>query len=107
MKSDKLREKCIKLFLVLNNYTQISEITNYSRQYITNLIKDDERIKEYLNKKIVKVYKFKNSTRMKVPISTDFLVKIGIDKNSKKDEYVEINIDEKAKEIIIKKKEKM
>lgn len=102
-----LKEECIKLFLDGKNYIEIAELTNHSRNYIANLIRDDNRVKEKLNTRIVKVYKLKNSTRMKIPISTDFLSKIGISKDNNKDEYVEINLDEKNKTITIKKKNDM
>lgn len=107
MEKENLKEECVKLFLAGKNYTEIAKLTNYSRSYIANLIKDDNRVKEKLNTKTVKVYKLKNSTRMKIPISTDFLSKIGIDKDNKKEEYVEINLDEKNKSIIIKKNNNM
>lgn len=104
MEKKELKEKCIKMFLSGKNYTEIAKLTGYSRQYVTDLIKDDERVKEKLNTKIIKVYKMKNSTRMKIPVNTDFLNKIGISKDKRKDEYVEIKLDEKNKTITIKKK---
>ena len=104
MEKEELKEKCIKLFLEGKNYTEIAKLTNRSRQYVTKLIKDDERVKEKLNTKIVKVYKMKNNTRMKIPLSTYFLNKIGIDSNTAKNEYVEVRLDEKNKTIPIKKK---
>ena len=104
MEKKELKEKCIKMFLSGKNYTEIAKLTGYSRQYVTDLIKDDERVKEKLNTKIIKVYKMKNSTRMKIPVNTDFLNKIGISKDKIKDEYVEIKLDEKNKTITIKKK---
>ena len=102
MKRD-LKEKCIQLFLEGKNYTEIAKLTNCSRQYVSNLIKDDKRVKEKLNKKIIKVNKLKNTTRLKISISTDFLSKIGITKDYKKDDFVEISVNEKTKTITIKK----
>lgn len=107
MEEKKLKEKCIELFISGKNYTEIAKLTNHSRNYIANLIKNDERVKEKLNNRTVKVYKLKNSTRMKIPINTDFLSKIGISKDNNKDEYVEINLDEENKTITIKKKNDM
>lgn len=102
MKRD-LKEKCVQLFLKGKNYTEIAKLTNCSRQYVSNLIKDDKRVKEKLNKKIIKVNKLKNTTRLKISISTDFLSKIGITKDYKKDDFVEISVNEKTKTITIKK----
>lgn len=102
MKRD-LKEKCIQLFLEGKNYTEIAKLTNCSRQYVSNLIKDDKRVKEKLNKKIIKVNKLKNTTRLKISINTDFLSKIGITKDYKKDDFVEISVNEKTKTITIKK----
>lgn len=102
MKRD-LKEKCVQLFLEGKNYTEIAKLTNCSRQYVSNLIKDDKRVKEKLNKKIIKVNKLKNTTRLKISISTDFLSKIGITKDYKKDDFVEISVNEKTKTITIKK----
>ena len=107
MNKEKLKEQCVQMFLEGKNYTEIAKLTNRSRQYIASLIKDDERVKEKLNTRTVKVYKLKNSTRMKISISTDFLSKIGISKDNNKDEYVEINLDEENKTITIKKKNDM
>lgn len=104
MEKEDLKEQCIQMFLEGKNYTEIAKLTNRSRNYITELIKDDKRVREKSNKRTVKVYKFKNTTRMKIPISTDFLSKIGISKDYKEDEYVEIKLDENNKIITIKKK---
>lgn len=102
---EKLKEQCVQMFLEGKTYTEIAKLTNRSRQYITSLIKDDERVKERLNKKIIKVSKLKNTTRLKISINTEFLKKIGISKDTNRDDYVEISVDEKTKTIIIKKKD--
>lgn len=107
MEKENLKEECIELFLDGKSYTEIAKLTNHSRNYIANLIRDDNRVKEKLNTRTVKVYKLKNCTRMKISISTDFLSKIGISKDNNKDEYVEINLDEENKTITIKKKNDM
>lgn len=104
MDKEELKEECIKLFLEGKNYTEIAKNTGYSRQYITELIKDDKRVKKKLNKRTVKVYKLKNRARANISIGVDFLNKIGISKDFKKNDYVEVKVDEKNKIITIKKK---
>lgn len=103
MEKEDLKRKSIQLFLDGHNYTEIAKLTGYSRQYISNLIKDDERVKEKLNKRIVKVYKYKNVTKATIPIGVDFLREIGIDSKSNNDDYVEIQLNKKDKTITIKK----
>lgn len=107
MKKEELKEKCVNLFLEGKNYTEIAKLTGYSRQYISKLIKEDERVKERLNKKIIKVNKLKNSSRFKLSLSTEFLSKIGISKDYKKSDYIEIKLNEKSKTITIKKQKKI
>lgn len=104
MEKEDFKEECIQLFLEGKNYTEISKLTNHSRQYISNLIRNDIRVKEKLNKKIIKVSKLKNSSRCKISLSTDFLSKIGVSKDYKENDYIEVSIDEKSKTITIKKK---
>lgn len=104
MEKEELKEKCIKLFLEGKNYIEIAKLTNRSRQYVSELIRDDERVKEKLNTRIVKVYKLKNRTRANIPIGIDFLSKIGINKDFNKTDHVEVKLDEKNKTITIKKK---
>lgn len=104
MENKKLKEECINLFLSGKNYTEIAKLTNRSRQYVAELIKDDERVKEKLNTRVVKVYKLKNRARANISIGIDFLNKIGISKDFKKNDYVEVKVDEKNKIITIKKK---
>ncbi len=103
MEKEKLKEECIKLFLSGKSYTEIAKLTNYSRQHVSNLIKNDKRIKEKLNNKTVKVYKLKNRSRMNIPINAEFLRKIGVSKNCEKEDFVEVHLDEKNKIITIKK----
>lgn len=104
MEKEDLKRKSIQLFLDGHNYTEIAKLTGYSRQYITELIKDDEKVKEKLNIRTVKVYKLKNRTRANISIGIDFLSKIGINKDFNKTDYVEVKLNEKNKTIIIKKK---
>lgn len=100
-----LKEKCIKLYLSGKTYNEIGKLTDHSRNYVANLIKDDIRIKEKKNIKTIKVYKLKNRKRMNVLITTGFLSKIGISPNVEKDDFVDIFLDENNKSIIIKKHE--
>lgn len=102
---EELKEKCVQLYLGGKTYNEIGKLTNHSRNYVSNLIKDDIRIKEKKNIKTIKVYKLKRQKRMKITINTDFLEKIGISSDLKKDDYVDIFLDENNESIIIKKHE--
>lgn len=103
MDKKRLKEDCIKLFLEGKNYAEIAKQTGWSRTTITNLIKDDERVKEKLNCKKIKVHKRKDEGRLTVLVPTQFLKKIGISKDLDKQEYVVAKFDEKTKNIIIEK----
>ena len=100
---EEIKETAIKLYIEGKKMTEIAKITGCSRNFIGNLIREDERIKQYKNKKIVNVYKRINQTRINVPISTDYWEKIGISKDCNIKEYVEITVDEDSKTIIINK----
>ena len=102
---EELKEKCIELYLSGKTYKEIGKLTDHSRNFVANLIKDDIRITEKKNIKTIKVYKLKSQKRMKITINTDFLAKIGISSDLKKDDYVDIFLDENNKSIIIKKHE--
>ncbi len=105
MKYDKeeLKEKAIKLYLEGKKMQDIANILKCSRNYVGTIIKNDERIKQYRNKKVVKVFKYKNVNKMNIPISTDFLKKIGISNNIEQVDFVELQVDEEKKIITIKK----
>lgn len=103
MDIEKLKEKCINLYLKGKTYKEIGELTNRSRNFISGLIKDDIRIKEKNKMKTIKVYKLKSQKRMNITINTDFLSKIGISSDVKKDDFVDIFLDENNESIIIKK----
>ena len=64
MEKENLKEECIELFLDGKSYTEIAKLTNHSRNYIANLIRDDNRVKEKLNTRTVKVYKLKNKEQL-------------------------------------------
>lgn len=98
-----IKEEAVKLYLGGKNLSEISKLTGWSRNYLGNLIKDDERIKEYRNQKTVKLYKQKKQNRINVPISTEFWGKIGISNNCDIPDFVDIKVDEKEQIIIIKK----
>ena len=101
-----LKEEFIKMFLDGKTYTDISKQTGWSRTFITNLIKDDERVKDCEHYKKIKVYKRNDNKQMIIPIPTDFIKKLGILEDIDKPEYVDIYLDEKNERIIIKKHSK-
>lgn len=100
---NEMRENAIQLYLKGNNYTQIAKIINCSRNYISDLIKDDYRIKNFRNKRIFKLYKKMNLSKISIPIPLEYWEKIGISKDPNIDESIEIIVNEKDKTILIKK----
>lgn len=108
MKSDKkedLKVKCVELYLAGKTMQDISDIVGCSRNFVGQLIKDDERIKKYKNGTRLKVYKYKNQKKMNVPISVYFLEKIGISNDCSVIDFVDVEVDENKKIITIKKSE--
>ncbi len=103
MDREQLKEDCINLYLQGKNYSEIARLKGYSRTYITNLIKDDERIKNMKNTKIIKVYKRKDDKRLQITIPAKFIKNLGISSELKSAQFVEISMNEKKNEIIIKK----
>lgn len=100
---DEMKEKAIGLYLQGKNYTQIGSILGCSRNYVSELIKEEHKIKEYKNTKIIRLYKNPNYSKIVAPISLNFWEKIGISKNADIIDNVEISVDEIEKIIIIKK----
>ncbi len=103
MDKKQLKEECIKLYLKGKTYTEIAKLTNWSRTFIARLIQDDERIIKLKNTKKIKVHKRKNDNRLVIYIPTTYIEKLGISRDLKKDEYVDIKLDEENKKIIIEK----
>ncbi len=103
MKNIELKKKCIQMYLQGKTYSEISKLTGKSRTYITNLIKNDPKIKEIQNTKKIKVYKRKNNKQMIIYIPRDFIKKIGITEDRNNIEYVDISFNEFSNSIIIKK----
>ena len=106
MEKEDLKNKCIELYLEGKTYTEIAKLTGWSRTFITNLIKNDEKIVEQKNKRIIKVYKRKNNNRMVIYIPTEFIENIGISKDITQSDYVDIFVDKKNKSITINKHRK-
>ncbi len=46
MEKRELKKKCIELYLEGKTYTEIAKLTGWSRTFITDLIKNDEKIIE-------------------------------------------------------------
>lgn len=100
---ESIKEQTIKLYLDGKTLVEIAKLTGWSRNYLGKLIKDDNRIKEYRNRKVVQVYKQKKQSRINVPISTDFWRKIGISNKTDVKDLVDIEVNEDEGFIIIKK----
>lgn len=103
MKNLSLKEQCINYFLDGKTLTEIAKLTGWSRKYITNLIKNDERVIKKENTKILKVSKQKEGKQLVTYIPSKFLENIGISRNKDDVEYVKVTQDLKNKTIIIKK----
>lgn len=100
---EEIKETAIKLYLEGKTLIEIAKLTGCSRNYLSNLIKDDDRIKNYRNKKTVQLYKCKSQCRINVPISTEFWAKIGISNDINLKDLVDIIVNENNGTIIIKK----
>lgn len=100
---DEMREQAIQLYLGGKNYIEIAKILSCSRNYVSNLIKDDMKVKEKQNNKVLKVYKNPNKGKKNLTIGIDLLSKIGIDKDNKSTDYVQVKLDERNNSLIIKK----
>lgn len=101
-KSD-LKEQAVQLYLNGNNYADIAKIIGRSRNYVSNLIKEDDRVTNYKNQRIVKLYKNANDSRITVFIPLDYWEKIGVSKNPNISENIQMVVDEQTKRIIIEK----
>lgn len=106
MENKQLKEQCIQLYLQGKNYTEISKVTGYSRTYITNLIKNDERVMQKQNTRIAKVYKRQDDKRLTINIPSKFIKSIGISQELTEDEFVDISVNNATNEIVIKKHSK-
>lgn len=102
---EEMKEHAIQLYLNGKNYIEIAKIIGCSRNYISNLIKNDIKIKEKQNNKVLKVYKNPNKGKKNLTIGIDLLSKIGINKDNTSVDYVQVSLDEKDKSLIIKKYE--
>jgi len=100
---DYMKEQAIQLYIEGKNYIEIAKIIGCSRNYISNLIKNDIKIKEKQNTKVLKVYKNPNKGKKNLTIGIDLLSKIGINKDNTSIDYVQVSLDEKNKSLIIKK----
>ena len=103
MEKGELKKKCIELYLEGKTYTEIAKLTGWSRTFITDLIKNDEKIIEKNNTKKIKLYKRKDNKQVQIYIPTEFIRKMGISKDTDDTEYVDIYFDENTKNIVIKK----
>ncbi len=103
MNKKELKEKCINMFLEGKTYTEIAKLTNWSRTYISRLIEDDERVINKKNTRKIKVTKRKNRKQMVIYIPTEFIEKLEISNDKNINEYVDITLDEKSKNIKIQK----
>ncbi len=102
---EELKEKAIELYSNGNSYIEIAQIMGCSRNYISELIRDDERIKLIHSQKILKVYKNPNNSKKHLTIGINLLCEIGISPDCSNTEYVIVSLDKKNGQLIIKKHE--
>ncbi len=100
---EEMKEQAIQLYTNGKNFIEIAKIIGCSRNYVSTLIKNDDRVQKYKNNRIVKLYKKERKSTIILPISLEYWEKIGISKNPDIDEKVEVQVDEKNKVILIKK----
>ena len=103
MDKESLKEQFIKLYSEGKNFSQIGELTGWSREFVRNLIKNEPEILKRKCSKKIKVSKRKDNNQMYIYIPTEFIEKLGVSRDKQKNEYVNIFINEKDKSIIIKK----
>ena len=102
---EKLKEQAIQLYMKGKTYMEISEVLGCSRNYVSELIRDDERIKQLHNQKILKVYKNPNKGKKNLTIGIDLLSKIGISTEYSSTDYVKVSLDKESQQLIIRKHE--
>lgn len=103
MDKKELKEQCISMFLEGKTYTEIAKLTGWSRTFISRLIENDKRVIDKRNTRKIKVTKRKNRKQMVIYIPTKFIEKLGISSDKNINEYVDIILDEKSKNIKIQK----
>ncbi len=102
---NEMKEQAVLLYLKGKTYIDIAEIIGCSRNYVSNLIKNDERVVKKQNLKVLKIHNSTPTTKKSLTIGINVLNKIGISRNNDIEEYVELLIDESNKQILIKKKD--
>ncbi len=100
---EELKERAISLYIAGKSYVEISKIIGCSRNYVSSLIKNDERIRSFHNQKILKVYKNPNNSKKNLTIGIDLLSKIGVSNECDFADYVNVFLDESNNQLIIKK----
>lgn len=100
---NEIKEQAVQLYLNGKNYVDIAKIIGCSRSYVSNLIRKDDRVVNYRNQKIVKLYKHASNSKITVSIPLDYWEKIGISKNPDISENIQMVVDEQTKRIIIEK----
>lgn len=98
-----MKAEAIELYLRGDNFSEIAKKLDCSRTFITNLIKDDDKIKEKRNFSTIKVYKNYKNKKMRLALSNLFLDGIGVDRDCRKIDYVDVFLDKENEQIIIKK----
>ena len=95
-----IKAQAIKLYNNGMTMQQIADQYGCSRQYISLLLKNENKGQSRQNKRKIKIYKYKNSNKMSIYIPISYLKAIGISQNFD-EEFV--NLELKDNKIIITK----
>ena len=100
---NEMKNKALQLYSSGKNYTEIAQNIGCSRNYVSNLIKNEREVLEKKYSKILKVYKNPNRTKKNLTIGIELLNLIGVSKDENVDDYVKVTFDKKNKILILKK----
>ena len=95
-----IKAQAIKLYNNGMTMQQIADQYGCSRQYISLLLKNENKGQSRQNKRKIKIYKYNNSNKMSIYIPISYLKAIGISQNFD-EEFV--NLELKDNKIIITK----
>ena len=89
-----LKTNAIKLYNDGMTMQQIADQYGCSRQYISQLLRNEEKKKIKHDKRTIKLYKYKNQNRIHVYVPISYLKAIGIDTSIDVEESVNIELNE-------------
>lgn len=96
-----LKSNAIKLYNEGMTMQQIADKYGCSRQYISQLLKNEEKRQLKNDKRTIKLYKYKKANKIYVYVPVSYLKAIGLNTDTNTEEYV--NVELKEDKIIITK----